>query len=117
MQKYKTIEDKVKVILTSQTDTRDDDMKFYLCVCRYCQPSIGTMRAIGSTEFVVGHNPNSPNPYVCWYCKNGSDYFWGYYCNTLEGSKAKFHERCQLQERHLRDTHQITLKSKDDHER
>ena len=43
MQKYKTIEDKVKVILTSQTDTRDDDMKFYLCVCRYCQPSIGTM--------------------------------------------------------------------------
>ncbi len=32
MQKYKTIEDKVKVILTSQTDTRDDDMKFDLCV-------------------------------------------------------------------------------------
>lgn len=43
MQKLKTIEDKVKAILTSQTDTRDDDMKLYLCVCRYCQPSIGTM--------------------------------------------------------------------------
>ena len=24
---------------------------------------------IGSTELVIGHNPNAPNPYVCWYCK------------------------------------------------
>lgn len=22
---------------------------------------------IGSTELVIGHNPNAPNPYVCWY--------------------------------------------------
>ena len=34
---------------------------------------------IGSTELVIGHNPNAPNPYVCWYCKGGSNYFWGYY--------------------------------------
>lgn len=34
---------------------------------------------IGSNELVIGHNPEAPNPYVCWYCKNGSDYFWGYY--------------------------------------
>ena len=26
---------------------------------------------IGSTELVIGHNPKAPNPYVCWYCKNG----------------------------------------------
>ena len=25
---------------------------------------------IGSTELVIGHNPNAPNPYVCWYCKD-----------------------------------------------
>ena len=31
---------------------------------------------IGSNELVIGHNPEAPNPYVCWYCKNGSDYFW-----------------------------------------
>lgn len=31
---------------------------------------------IGSTELVIGHNPNAPNPYVCWYCKGGSNYFW-----------------------------------------
>ena len=28
---------------------------------------------IGSNELVIGHNPEAPNPYVCWYCKNGSD--------------------------------------------
>lgn len=28
---------------------------------------------IGSTELVIGHNPKAPNPYVCWYCKNGTD--------------------------------------------
>ena len=27
---------------------------------------------IGSTELVIGHNSNAPNPYVCWYCKGGS---------------------------------------------
>lgn len=43
MQKLKTIEDKVKSILISQTETRDNDMKLYLCVCRYCLPAIGTM--------------------------------------------------------------------------
>ena len=36
---------------------------------------------IGSNELVIGHNAKAPNPYVCWYCKDGSDYFWGYYCN------------------------------------
>jgi len=35
-------------------------------------------RTIGSTEFVIGHNEHAPNPYVCWYCKNRRDYFWGY---------------------------------------
>ena len=43
---------------------------------------------IGSNELVIGHNPKAPNPYVCWYCKNGKEYFWGYYrlairCCTL----------------------------------
>lgn len=31
---------------------------------------------IGSNELVIGHNPNAPNPYVCWYCKGGDNYFW-----------------------------------------
>ena len=32
---------------------------------------------IGNNELVIGHNAKAPNPYVCWYCKDGSDYFWG----------------------------------------
>ena len=35
---------------------------------------------IGSTELVIGHNPKAPNPYVCWYCKGGDNYYWGCYC-------------------------------------
>ena len=30
---------------------------------------------IGNNELVIGHNSKAPNPYVCWYCKDGSDYF------------------------------------------
>ena len=28
---------------------------------------------IGNNELVIGHNSKAPNPYVCWYCKDGSD--------------------------------------------
>ena len=48
---------------------------------------------IGSTELVIGHNPNAPNPYVCWYCKGGSNYFWGYYTNELDDARKKLNER------------------------
>ena len=44
---------------------------------------------IGSTELVIGHNPKAPNPYVCWYCKGGDNYFWGYYCNELSAAREK----------------------------
>ena len=32
---------------------------------------------------------------VCWYCKDGSDYFWGYYCNQLSEARDKLNERYQ----------------------
>lgn len=44
---------------------------------------------IGNNELVIGHNAKAPNPYVCWYCKDGSDYFWGYYCNQLSEAREK----------------------------
>ncbi len=44
---------------------------------------------------VIGHNPNAPNPYVCWYCKGGSNYFWGYYTNELDDARQKLNERYQ----------------------
>lgn len=50
---------------------------------------------IGNNELVIGHNAKAPNPYVCWYCKDGSDYFWGYYCNQLSEAREKLIERYQ----------------------
>ena len=54
---------------------------------------------IGSTELVIGHNPKAPNPYVCWYCKGGDNYFWGHYCNELSAAREKLNERYQNESR------------------
>ena len=48
---------------------------------------------IGNTELVIGYNPNAVNPYVCWYCKGGTDYFWGYYTNELSDARDELNER------------------------
>ena len=50
---------------------------------------------IGSKEIVIGHHSKAPNPYVCWYCKGGDNYYQGCYCNTLEAAKEKLIERYQ----------------------
>ena len=54
---------------------------------------------VGSTELVIGHNPKAPNPHVCWYCKGGDNYFWGYYCNELSAAREKLNERYQTESR------------------
>ena len=54
---------------------------------------------IGSTELVIGHNPKAPNPYVCWYCKGGDNYFWGHYCTELSAAREKLNERYQSESR------------------
>lgn len=43
---------------------------------------------IGRAELVIGHNSKAPNPYVCWYCKDGSDYFWGVLLQSAFQSKG-----------------------------
>ena len=48
---------------------------------------------IGGTELVIGHNPKAPNPYVCWYCKGGDNYYWGCYCNELSAARESLSER------------------------
>ncbi len=50
---------------------------------------------IGSKEIVIGYHRTAPNPYVCWYCKDGDNYYWGCYCNTLETAREKLAERYQ----------------------
>lgn len=48
---------------------------------------------VADVEVVIGHNPRSPDPYVCWYCRDSNYYYWGCYCNTLEEAQQKFSER------------------------
>ena len=50
---------------------------------------------IGNNELVIGHNSKAPNPYVCWYCKDGSDYFLGILLQSVIGSEGKLNERYQ----------------------
>ena len=46
-----------------------------------CGYTIVQTLTIGDSEFVLGHNPEAPNPYVTWKCSNGDYYFWGHYSN------------------------------------
>ena len=48
---------------------------------------------VEGVELVIGYNPAAPNPYVCWYCKHGRDYYWGYYTNELRTAREKLVER------------------------
>lgn len=48
---------------------------------------------IGSKELVIGYNPKAPNPYVCWYCRGGDNYYWGCYCNELSAARESLSER------------------------
>jgi hypothetical protein len=48
---------------------------------------------IGSKEIAIGYHRTAPNPYVCWYCKGGDNYYQGWYCNTLTAAREKLIER------------------------
>ena len=50
---------------------------------------------IGNKELVIGHHPKAPNPYVCWYCKDGDNYYQGHYCNTIQAARENLAERYQ----------------------
>ena len=54
-------------------------------------------RTAGELEIVIGHNPNAPSPYSCWYCRNGEDYYWGCYTDTLDGARKAMDDRCRVE--------------------
>lgn len=72
---------------------------------------------VGSTEFVIGHHLTAANPYVCWHCKNGTDYFWGYYTNELSLAQDKMRERYEDAASHQPDSKQKSSKNHDELER
>ena len=52
-----------------------------------------------------------------WYCKDGSDYFWGYYCNQLSEAREKLNERYQRECSMPYNQPDKKQKSRDDRER
>lgn len=73
---------------------------------------------IGNKELVIGHNPNAPDAYVCWYCKNGDDYYWGRYCNDLSKAREILGER-YIEECYIPHSNSFIQKKRNnrDHER
>ena len=47
---------------------------------------------VKDSEFVLGEHPES-GMYVTWLCKNGSDYFWGHYCDNYYNALKDLCER------------------------
>lgn len=48
---------------------------------------------LGDTELVIGHNPNAPDPYVCWDCNNSIEYSNGFYCQTYSTAREEMSDR------------------------
>lgn len=52
---------------------------------------------IGKAEFVIGHNPSFPAPYVTWECKDGNNYFWGHYLSERKAAEKDLLDRAQTE--------------------
>ena len=51
----------------------------------------------GNTEFVIGHHPTAPSPYVTWECNNGDNYFWGHYFKERHDADRDLLARANLE--------------------
>ena len=51
-------------------------------------------KRVGNKEFVLGFNPNAPEPYVTWKCNAGTtDYYWGKYFSDESRALKNFNQR------------------------
>lgn len=52
---------------------------------------------IGAQGFVLGENPNAPQPYVTWQCRTDvpNHFFWGHYFSEKEEAYRDYEERIQ----------------------
>lgn len=44
-------------------------------------------------ELVIGHHAKAPQPYVCWWCSGGTNYYWGHYYTTYEEARDDMMDR------------------------
>jgi len=54
---------------------------------------VTALRCSKRMELVIGHNPEAPNPWVCWYCYDGNSYSTGEYCNTFKDALQSLADR------------------------
>lgn len=52
---------------------------------------------IGEKGFVLGYNPDAPNPYVTWQYRadDPEHYFWGHYYNEKEAAYQDYLDRIE----------------------
>ena len=52
------------------------------------------IESVGKYEFVLGHNPNAPSPYVTWKRERKTkDAFWGHYFSNRSKAEADLKKR------------------------
>lgn len=68
--------------------------------------SITDTLKVGDYELVIGERPSAPSPYVCWYCKDGDNYFWGDYCETKSAALQSLCERAIYEQKQVEARHQ-----------
>jgi len=78
-----------------------------------CGYTIVQSLTIGDSEFVLGHNPEAPNPYVTWKCSNGDYYFWGHYSNDRLTADRDLLTRAGQELERLEQRMERTQKNKD----
>ena len=44
-------------------------------------------------ELVIGHNPEAPSPWVCWYCYDKTNYSTGDYCGSFREALQSLADR------------------------
>lgn len=65
---------------------------------------IATVRVSSVQEIVIGRNRVAPDPYVCWYCLNGDDYFLGQYRGSYEAALKVMAERINIMGKSISDS-------------
>ena len=78
-----------------------------------CGYTIVQSLTIGDCEFVLGHNPEAPNPYVTWKCSNGDYYFWGHYSSDRMAADRDLLTRAGQELERLEQRMERTQKNKD----
>ena len=56
---------------------------------------------VGDFEIVIGEHPTAPDKFVCWYCRNENDYFWGAYSSNKADVLKKLCERVSYEAKKL----------------